>query len=158
MVLTVSGLNIYIGNKLPGGINYDTGIEGIESQLSVKINSVKALKEEVESLDRQMAYTERIMNSEICSRIIYGFVNLMNRETWLEGFEITKGINKYYEVIMSGYSVGSESLGDFIEKLTEEQMFDSVHLRYAKDAGSEGNVFKGGRGMVVFEIEFKARG
>lgn len=158
LVVVVFGFNMYMNKKLSGAFNYLTGIQGIDSQLSAKVNAVGVLQEEIAKLDRQMEYAGSIVKSEACSSIISGFVKTMNRQTWLENFEITQGTDNLYVISLKGYSTSSESLGDFVEKLSKEGMFASVLLKYAKDAGAEGTEFKGGKNLISFQVEFKTGG
>jgi len=158
LVAMIIGFNMYMKENLSRGFNYIGGIEGIDNQLSMKIDTIGVLQEEITGLDLQMEHADRILRAGGYSAIISGFISIMNKQTWLTGLEIAQEIDNSTVIRMDGYSIDSESLGDFIERLSGEKMFNSVLLRYARDAGNEGETYESISGLVRFQIECKTRG
>lgn len=157
MITIIIGINIYMKKSMDSQLDFPEGIEGLDNRLSDKVEAIKTLQEEIAGLDLRMEYAEKIQGSGSCSMMISRFISIMNNRTWLTGLEISREKDNSTLIRMDGFSVGSKSLGEFIEMLSKEEIFASVFLKYAREADHEVKT-AGASGLVRFQIELNSRG
>ena len=136
-------------------------LENMHTNLGAKVNEIKRIKEELERLGRQQAVLESITMNESYSRIFARLADIMNASTWLTQLAIENN-NENEEkpeisLHLTGYSFSNDDLGDFINYLSSDGLFEEVRLKHATESQSshwEKNV-QGSVKLIHFRIECK---
>ena len=128
----------------------------INKQLSQKISTVKRIQEELELLNKQQVDLQAVVGHSDYSKILFKLADTVNGNTWLKSLQIDSGNNPKdpAKLQVSGYATTNEALGNFLNRLGSNPLFDNVVLKHAtetlmkkSDANAE-NLAKG----VEFEI------
>ena len=132
-------------------------LQDTHTHLGLRIQEIKRIQEELEKLDQQQSVLRTIIRGPICSRVLWKLADIMNENTWLtllttdDNREAEKGAS----LKLSGFSFSNEELGNFLNRLTAESMFNAVVLKYAQETmltqpdRNAGEAVK----VVKFEIE-----
>jgi Tfp pilus assembly protein PilN len=135
------------GLKVPPSLLAD-----IEARLLSKADEIRALQRKLSNLDQQENHLRTLSGQQSFSGIMSGIIIHMNDNTWLTRLEIDSASDDNgYDIKMNGYSLYRDSLGDFVEKLAHDHLFQSVYLKYARKAEE----IKSGdnSGPVQFQLE-----
>ena len=133
----------------------DTG--AIERELLSKMNDIKLMKEKIAALDQKRKGIESLSAGPPYSWIIMNLTGRMNGATWLQTLSIDREKESgRTRVMMSGYSFGNEDLGEFLNRLNEEPLFDDVVLRYAREKNMQipGRIQTNPVDVAEFQIDF----
>ena len=160
MILFVLGFHVYkmdavLSQELP-----PSSLEGINISLISIIDQIGTVQEEIKKLDQHEDILKSISGRQAYSEIILRLINLVNRSTWLTRLEIADDTGNGHTINIDGYSIHSDNLGDFVERLSNEKIFSSVLLRYARNASQpdENRKFLATPGLIQFQIECKTTG
>ncbi len=161
-ISSITGFHVYQTNNAHAGKLHSISPEVLRGQLGMKIEEINRLQTEIASLDQQKSALETALWNPAYSRVISRLAQVMNDETWIIQLDLEgdKGDKKISNLVLKGYSRQSEELGDFIEKLSVESLFQAVSLIYAREAipSGSGKQAKGPPGLIEFQIECKTTG
>ena len=143
---------IRLSNKSPFANLQDT-----HTNLGLRIKEIKRVQEELEKLDQQQSVLKTITRGPMGSQVIWKLADIMNKTTWLTVLAAdSRKDNQDGAVLkLNGYSFSHEELGNFLNRLAHESMFQSVLLKYAQESILEHPDRKAGPTVkaVQFEIE-----
>ena len=110
--------------------------EYLGNQIQLRIEDIKKAQEELNRLDQQKSVMETILWTPVYSRVISDLIGTMNDSTWITKMDIERdrGGEQDSKMRLTGYATGSEELGDFIQKLSDRDLFQAVLLIYAREA------------------------
>jgi Tfp pilus assembly protein PilN len=103
--------------------------------LGVKIDEIKLMRAELNSLRQKQSGLEDITLNKPYSRIFTELSDLINEHTWLTQLNIDSGLEEEAtaNLKLTGYSFSAEELGNFLDQLTSEPLFKTVVLQQARE-------------------------
>jgi Tfp pilus assembly protein PilN len=103
--------------------------------LGVKIDEIKLMRAELNSLRQKQSGLEDITLNKPYSRIFAELSDLINEHTWLTQLNIDSGLEEEAtaNLKLTGYSFSAEELGNFLDQLTSEPLFKTVVLQQARE-------------------------
>jgi Tfp pilus assembly protein PilN len=130
----------------------------INKQLSQKVNTVKRIQEELKKLNQKQTALQAVIGHSNYSKIIFKLADTVNRQTWLESLRIDSDNRPKNPTALqvNGYAGTNEALGNFLNRLTGDPMFENVILKYAKETQMKKSdaIDKNPPKRVQFEIVF----
>jgi len=138
---------IVLSKKKPAAKLQDT-----HAYLSRKIDEINVLQDKIRKIDQQLSIIEAIATKQSYSKIISKLAGVMNEYTWLRQLAVDSGGEKNSPVRLqlSGFSTSNEMLGDFLNQLSTEPMFEKFVLKYSRESIAGGP----GQGKVGKKIQF----
>ena len=114
-------------------------LEKEHRQLSIKVEEIKNLEQEVNRLTERQALLTKVAGNHSPTVLLKKLAQIMNGHTWLtelkvEGKKEEKERISVVDVRLKGYSYSNEDLGQFVIQLSGERLFKGVVLDYAKEA------------------------
>lgn len=136
-----------------------TGDQGtlaqVDTQLGERFNEIKTIQEELERLKQKQDLIESITKRRNYYTILVALSDIMNPHTWITNLDLSRGANQSggSYLRMTGFSQSNEKLGDFLNRLSNETIFNAVELKYAKESvrAQSGRV----TGLTAAQIEFQ---
>jgi len=130
----------------------------ISLPLNSKMENIRLLQADQEKLNQQKAVMDTITNKhQSYSLVLFKLSHIMNENTWLSQLAIDGGKEKESaaRLILSGYSLSNENLGDFINRLSQDTMFKTVVLKHAAEGakGNTTNKMNRPANLIQFQIE-----
>ena len=130
--------------------------DDINKHLIQQIDAIKRIQEELELFNKQQTDLQAIVGHSDYSRILFKLADTVNDKTWLKSLQIDSGNNPKDPIMLqvSGYSATNEALGNFLNRLGSDPLFDNVVLKHATETlmkNSDVNDVKPAKG-VAFEI------
>jgi Tfp pilus assembly protein PilN len=110
-------------------------LNDMQTHLGMRIEEIKRIQNELERLDQQQVVLETIANNHPYSKVLFKLVDIMNQHTWLTQLAIdgSKEKNGQIVLILTGLSFSNAELGNFVDRFSNEPLFDAVQLKYAKE-------------------------
>jgi len=110
-------------------------LNDMQTHLGMRIEEIKRIKDELERLDQQQVVLETIAKNHPYSKVLFKLVDIMNQYTWLTQLAIdgSKEKNGQIGLILTGLSFSNAELGNFVDRFSNEPLFDAVQLKYAKE-------------------------
>jgi Tfp pilus assembly protein PilN len=110
-------------------------LNDMQTHLGMRIEEIKRIKDELERLDQQQVVLETIAKNHPYSKVLFKLVDIMNHYTWLTQLAIdgSKEKNGQIGLILTGLSFSNAELGNFVDRFSNEPLFDAVQLKYAKE-------------------------
>jgi Tfp pilus assembly protein PilN len=109
--------------------------DDINKHLLQQIDSIKRIQEELELLNKQQADLQAIVGQSDYTKILFKLADTVNSNTWLKSLQIDSGSNPKDPTTLqvSGYSATNEALGNFLNRLGSNPLFDNVVLKHATE-------------------------
>lgn len=127
-----------------------------DTNLVAKIKEIKQIQRELDELNKKQVALERITDSTPYSLIIQRLSEAADGYVWFSLLAIEGGKQKDepISVRVTGFSPRNEELGEFLNRLSGDPLFDAVFLNYA----TESKTLEAGRGsgdlmdLIGFQI------
>jgi len=109
--------------------------DDINKNMSQQIGAVKRIQKELELLNKQQADLQAIVRHSDYSRILSKLADTVNGYTWLKSLKIESGSNPKDPTMLqiSGRATTNEALGNFLNRLGGNPLFENVVLKYATE-------------------------
>jgi Tfp pilus assembly protein PilN len=103
--------------------------------LEAKIDEIRTLKAELHELQQRQAGLNSMDVRATYSQIFAKLADTMNEQTWLTQLLIDTSPEEGTEVVLrlTGLSLSAEELGNFLNQLSSEAMFEKVLLQNARE-------------------------
>ena len=140
-----------------------TSLEDMHVNLGTRIEEIKGVQEELERLDQQQSVLKTITRNQSYSRVLHKLSDMMNKETWLRQLTIECGEEKDGDeedasrLKFIGFSFCNEELGNFVNQLSYEPMFQQVVLKYARETTRPLSRDKKDESIRVVEFQIECR-
>jgi Tfp pilus assembly protein PilN len=126
--------------------------------LNSKVENIRRLQADQEKLNQQKAVMDTIMKkNQSYSLVLFKLSHIMNKNTWLSHLTIDGSKEKESEarLLLTGFSLSNENLGDFLNRLSQDTMFKTVVLKYANEGEKENTTpqMKRPANLIQFQIE-----
>jgi Tfp pilus assembly protein PilN len=136
----------------------DAEIQTISLQLAKQVAVIKQAREEIESLNRQQADLEMVLQPTPFSGILKKFVDIMAGDMWLNVLQIHRqdaGEKERIRLEVTGYASSNATLGNFLNRLSVDPAVTGVVLKYAKEkAPSAETAGKKEGSWIEFDVRF----
>ena len=131
----IGGSYFYQAHLVLGKAGSLLTLDDMQTNLGVRIEEIKRIKDELERLDQQQAVLETIARNQPYSEILFTLADIMNQDTWLTQLAIdsSKEKNGQIGLVLTGLSFSNAELGNFVDRFSNEPLFDAVQLKYAKE-------------------------
>lgn len=135
-----------------------TQMGNIPVSLNSMMENIRRLQDNQEKLNRQKAVMDNIMKkNQSYSPVLFRLSQIMNESIWLSQLTIDGSKEKESEahLLLTGFSLSNEKLGDFINRLSKDSMFRAVVLKYARENEKENTTHPMNRpaNLIQFQIE-----
>jgi Tfp pilus assembly protein PilN len=111
-------------------------------QLGLKIEEIKQIQEELTRLTAKQAVFNSITRNEPYSQVLLRLAKTMNENTWLTQLTVEGSRDRdsggRVNLRLEGFSHSNKDLGNFMNQLSNDPIFKSVVLQYAKESHSKG--------------------
>ena len=109
--------------------------DDINKHLFRQIDAVKRIQKELDLLNKQQADLQAIVRHSDYSRILSKLADTINGYTWLKSLKIDSGSNPEDPTMLmvSGCATTNEALGNFLNRLDSNPLFENVVLKYATE-------------------------
>jgi Tfp pilus assembly protein PilN len=132
-------------------------LEEIQLHLGQRVSEINRIQAELQRLDQQRAVLDKITRNRSYCQVLWKLTDIFNDETWLTQLSIDRNPpeNRAIRLGLTGLSFSNATLGNFINQISSEPMFNDVQLVYAKEGNRQisktnsGNRLK----LIQFEIE-----
>ena len=130
-------------------------LQQMRTDLKLKIEEINRLQAAVKNLRNQQNALGAVIPKQPFYRILAKLADIMNEYTWITqlALDIGPGHDSGSMLKLTGLSRSNEDLGDFMNRMANESMFNGVVLKLAKEgtgAQSIQNI-----GEAVQQIQFK---
>lgn len=162
LLLSISGLYFYQTWAIKVQKRPYSTLQALQSRLSARIEIIKGMQDTLAKLNQQRSVLEKLTKNLSYSWLLLRLSNMMNEYTWLKRLSIVKD-NKAENrdsLIINGHSFRSEELGNFIDQLSGDSIFNNVVLKYARDTKlTELEPYMGEAARLIqFQIMFDVTG
>jgi len=135
-----------------------TQIGKVPMYLNSKMENIRLLQADQEKLNLQKAAIDSIMKkNRSYSLVLFRLSRLMNESTWLSQLTIDGSKEKDSEarLLLTGFSMSNENLGDFLNRLSQDTLFKAVVLKYARESERENTTQNLNRpaNLIQYQIE-----
>ena len=126
--------------------------------LQSKVENVRRLQADQEKLNQQKAVMDAIIKkNQSYSLVLFQLSRLMNNNTWLAQLTISGGKEKESadRLLLTGFSLSNEYLGDFLTRLSQDPLFKNVVLKFVQEGEKENTKQQMNRPahLIQFQIE-----
>lgn len=134
-LLLIFGFHLYQTRVILGKERSLSGMKDVPSHLSLKIEEIRKIQEDLEKLRQQQGLIESITRNQPYFTVLRRVARIMNESTWLSqlNLERIKEDEGIADMRLSGYTFSNETLGAFLNTLSSDTMFRSVVLKYANE-------------------------
>ena len=156
LLAPIFGFYVYQAGAIMARKRTVANTDDINKHLLRQIDAVKRIQKELNFLNRQQADLQSVVRHSDYSRILFKLADIVNAYTWFKTLRINKGNTPKDPIVLqaSGYAATNVALGNFLNRLTSDPLFENVILKYAKEPPmekSDANAEKLAKG-VEFEI------
>jgi len=132
----IFGLHLYQTSVAMAQKHPFISLKDTDTDLASKIEEIKQMQKELEGLNQKQAALVAVTGNISYSRILLKLSGMINGQTWLTRLDIDNGRERgdVINLQLTGFSSHNEELGDFLNQLSSEPLFEDVLLKYAKEA------------------------
>jgi Tfp pilus assembly protein PilN len=157
MVISLSliwGFYFYQSYVLQGKRRTVAELKQKHQDLGTKINEIRQIQVELDRMRQEQAGLENITLAASYSQIFAKLADIMNEDTWLSQLTIDSGREEESSIRLrlTGFSFSADELGNFLQQLTNEPLFQGVVLQNARENAN--SQFSRGSGKAVRLIQF----
>jgi Tfp pilus assembly protein PilN len=132
-------------------------LDEIQMHLGQSVSEIKRIQTELQRLNQQRVVLDKITKNRSYCQVLWKLSEIFNDEAWLTQLTIDRSPeeNRAIRLGLTGLSFSNATLGNFINQISSDPMFNEVQLVYAKEGkrhiskSNSGKLLK----LVQFEIE-----
>ena len=126
-------------------------LKQMHTALELKIEEINRLKAQMQNLRHQQNALGVVIPKQPFYRILEKLADIMNEYTWITKLDmnVSPGRDSGSMLKLTGLSRSNEDLGDFMNRLANEPMFNGVVLQLAKEGANTGEAMQ----QIQFKIE-----
>jgi len=111
-------------------------LKQLYTNLELKIDEIKGLQAEIETLHRRQDAFEIIVKKQPFHNILVKLAGIMNQYTWIKQLSLDVGKKGApgTRLQLVGFAASNDHLGNFISRMSSEPMFKAVVLQFAKES------------------------
>jgi Tfp pilus assembly protein PilN len=129
------GFYFYQRHVLQGKRRTVAELKQKHQDLGTKINEIRRIQVELDRMRQEQAGLENITLAAPYSQIFAKLADIMNEDTWLSQLTIDSGREEESSIRLrlAGFSLSADELGNFLQQLTNEPLFQGVVLQNARE-------------------------
>ncbi len=165
LILSLSlifGFRFFQNNVALAQKGISTTLKEVEIHLNKKIEGIQRIKAELDKLSQQQAAFEIITKNPAYSEILYRLAGMMTGDIWLTRLSLTseKTNRGNIKIGLSGYCTHNEEVGNLINDLSAESLFENPQLKFAKEVSAKNDSKNSGQSdkRIQFQIDFEILG
>ncbi|NQT71116.1 MAG: PilN domain-containing protein [Desulfobacteraceae bacterium] len=130
-------------------------LQQMHTDLELKIEEINRLQAQMQTLRNQQNALGAVIPKKPFYRILTKLADIMNAYTWITqlALDVGPGPGSGSMLKLTGLSRSNEDLGDFMNRLANEPMFNGVVLKLAKEGAGAQSIQN--TGAAVQQIQFK---
>jgi len=132
-------------------------IADIDRNLNRHISRIKQIRQALDTLSQEEADLKTVLKPAVFSEILYKLIGTMDGLTWLQTLKIHRQSSptESIQLRVVGYAASNRSLGNFLNRLSNDPEIDSVVLKYAKEPSVQKSTGTDAKQIscIAFEIE-----
>lgn len=131
------------------------GSNNMQSDLTTRIQAITQAQKELDQLKDRHAAIASLVEVNPSSAVLSRLVDSIGPAIWLTELHLGGGGDKFaFKMKIVGFSADNGKLGDFLDNLAAEPMFETVVLKRAGSAPNSASRIKGTDARpILFEIE-----
>ena len=135
VLMLILGFHLYQRQFVLGSQRIPGNLEGIKSAITLKSEQIKTLQAEMERLKQKRNAIRRIAGNLRYTMILATLADRLNASTWFTQLSLERdGMQSGSANLKAqGSSFGNEELGNFLNQLSGESVFQNVSLKYARE-------------------------
>lgn len=114
-------------------------LDEIQMHLDERISKIERIRTELQKLNQQQMMLENITSNRSYCRVLWKLAEIFNEETWLTQLTIGRNPEKNGAVRLglTGLSFSNATLGNFMNQISSDPLFNAVQLVYAKEGNRQ---------------------
>jgi len=139
-------------------------LDEIQMHLGERMLKIERIRTELERLNQQRVVLDKITGNRSYCRVLWKLAEIFNDKAWLTRLSIEReqeNIDRNREkkpairLSLTGLSLSNASLGNFMNQISNDPMFNDAQLVYAKEGNRQILKKKSGQPLklIQFEIE-----
>ena len=158
-MLLVTGFYFRQAGKTVTLIGTDTALSEAASKLSVRIDEIKQLQAELDTLSKEQTMLDLVGRKQPYSHILLKLSLLLNKDTWFRNISADTGSDAEGSISLriTGSSLSNEALGEFMNQLSFDPSFSEMVLRYSREGEMGGPGKEGDESQTVTQFLIECR-
>jgi len=132
-------------------------LDEIQMHLGQRVSEIKRIQTELQRLNQQRVVLDKITKNRSYCQVLWTLSEIFNDEAWLTQLTIDRNAeeNRAIRLGLTGLSFSNATLGNFINQISSDPMFNEVQLVYAKEGNRQISKTNSGKllKLIQFEIE-----
>jgi Tfp pilus assembly protein PilN len=132
-------------------------LDEIQMHLGQSVSEIKRIRIELQRLNQQRVVLDKITKNRSYCQVLWKLSEIFNDEAWLTQLTIDRSPeeNRAIRLGLTGLSFSNATLGNFINQISSDPMFNDVQLVYAKEGNRQISKTNSGKllKLIQFEIE-----
>ncbi len=132
-------------------------LQQMHADLELKIEKINSLQVQMTNLRNQQNALGAVISKQPFYRILAKLADIMNEYTWITQLvlDIGPGQDSGSMLKLTGLSRSNEDLGDFMNRLANEPIFNGVVLKLTKEGAGAQSMLNTGEALpqIQFKIE-----
>jgi Tfp pilus assembly protein PilN len=131
----VFGIYVYQGRAITAKERALMNLKDQHKLLGTKIEEIRQIQQQLQNLTEEQGAMGHMTQNRPYSQVLQRLAEIMNEHTWLTqlAIEADKEVAGRANVKLAGFSHSNKDLGDFLNQLANEPMFQAVLLNFAKE-------------------------
>lgn len=139
-------------------------LDEIQIHLAKRISEIEEIQTELQRLNQQRVVLDKITSNRSYCHVLWKLAEIFSDEVWLTQLSIDRNQkntdrnqekNRAIRLGLTGLSFSNATLGNFMNQISSEPMFNDVQLIYAKEGNRQISKTNSGKPLklIQFEIE-----
>jgi len=132
-------------------------LDEIQMHLGQSVSEIKRIQAELQRINQQRVVLNKITRNRSYCQVLWKLSEIFNDEAWLTQLTIDRSSeeNRAIRLGLTGLSFSNATLGNFINQISSDPMFNDVQLVYAKEGSRQISKTNSGKllKLIQFEIE-----
>ncbi|MBW1962305.1 MAG: PilN domain-containing protein [Deltaproteobacteria bacterium] len=109
----------------------ETTLGDITRNINTKLQEIKTVQNRVKKVNHRLSDIESVTSQQSYALILFKLSKAVNRYLWLRSLSI-QSQSKNSELLINGYALSNEAIGDLLNRLSTDELFEKVVLNYAR--------------------------
>jgi Tfp pilus assembly protein PilN len=139
-------------------------LDQIQMNLGERLSKIERIRTELQRLNQQRVVLDKITSNRSYCHVLWKLAEIFNDEAWLiqlsidrkqENIDQNQEKNRAIRLGLTGLSFSNATLGNFMNQISSDPMFNDVQLVYAKEGSRKISKTNSGKPLklIQFEIE-----
>lgn len=129
------GVYLFLTLSLSAEARTAAGLGETQTRLESAVKEITRIQAELDRIRLEQSVLDTVSSSPPSSLVLWRLAQAINENTWLAQLTVDhqEDQNRKTALQLVGYSHSNEKLGDFLDRLSADRMFDSVVLKYSRE-------------------------